>query len=91
MRLYPIHTVCSTTKEVQFPPRSKERGLHCEDLMTGFYMPIFNAEPVMHHLDYRDNGVSRTTRSGEDLFLLCDGIVVHTVNDIRDVSLPRCR
>ena len=34
MRLYPIHTVYSTTKEAQFPPRSKERGLHCEDLMT---------------------------------------------------------
>ena len=33
MRLYPIHTVYSTKKEAQFPPRSKERGLHCEDLM----------------------------------------------------------
>ena len=35
--MYPIHTVCSTKKEAQFPPRSEERGLHCEDLMKKLY------------------------------------------------------
>ena len=34
IRLYSIHTVCFNKKEAQLPPRSKERGLHCEDLMN---------------------------------------------------------
>ncbi len=34
IRLYPIHTVFLTKKEAQWRPHSKERGLHCENLMN---------------------------------------------------------
>ncbi len=55
--------------------------------MTGLNMTIFNVESIVHDLEYGDNGVGGATRSGENPFTFRNVIIVHTVDDIGDVSL----
>ena len=53
-------------------------------------VPAVDLELVVDRLQHRHDRVGRTGGRREDLARLCHAVVVHTVDDVRDVALAGC-